>query len=136
MSNGKLQLLLSKYKRFQLWLVIFLMPVEVQGHTVPHLKSLRYGIYETRRLSCGSVSSICQDILKSVNLLHKLVFVKTQSWRTVLTHGNALSEWNKQFTYFFYVLMVLCKKSHFYGSFFLNMDLKAYLIWMIPKRPL
>ena len=63
--------------------VIFLIPFEVQGHTVPHLKALRYGIYERRVLSCGSTSSICQDVLKSGNLLHKWGFVKTQLLCTV-----------------------------------------------------
>ena len=53
---------------------------------MPHLKALRYGIYETRGLSCGSTSSICQGILKSGNLLQKLVFVKTLSLRTVLNY--------------------------------------------------
>ena len=62
-----------------------MIPLEVQGHTVPHLKALRYGIYETRDFSCGSTSSICQCILKSGNLLHKWGFVKTQSLLTVNT---------------------------------------------------
>ena len=48
------------------------MPHEVKGHTASHLKALRYGKYETRGLSCGSTSSICQEILKSDNLLHKM----------------------------------------------------------------
>ena len=59
------------------------MPLEIKGHTAPHLKALRYGIYEKRGLSCGSTSSICQGILKNGNLLHKWGFVKTQSLRTV-----------------------------------------------------
>ena len=40
------------------------MPLEVQGHTVPHLKALRYGKHQTRGLSCGSTLSILQDVLK------------------------------------------------------------------------
>ena len=47
------------------------MPLEVQGHTVPHLKALRYDNYESRGFSCGSTFSICQDVLKSDNLLQK-----------------------------------------------------------------
>ena len=77
-SKLKLQLLLSKYRHFQLWLVVFLIPLKVQGHMMPHLKALRYGIYEARLPSCGSTSSICQAILKSVNLTHKQGYVKTQ----------------------------------------------------------
>ena len=61
------------------------MPLEVLGHTVPHWKALRYGKDGSREISCGSTSSICQDILKSDNLLHKRGFVKTQSLRTVST---------------------------------------------------
>ena len=62
---------------------------EVYGHTVPHWKALRYGKDESRELSCGSTSSICQGILKSHNLLHKQGFVETQSIRTVIAKkGN------------------------------------------------
>ena len=70
----------------------------MQGHTVPHLKALRYDIHETREFSCGSTSSICQDIFKGDNLLHKWCFVKAQSLRTLpkhltqfLTASNALA---------------------------------------------
>ena len=59
------------------------MHLEVQGHTVPHLKALRYGIYETRGLSCGSTSSICKCTLKSGNLPFKRGFVRTLLLRTV-----------------------------------------------------
>ena len=51
-SKLKVQLLLSKYR---LWSVISV----IDG---------------PRRLSCGSTSSICQDILKSDNLMHKRRF--------------------------------------------------------------
>ena len=74
--------------KFQLWFVVFLIPLEVQGHTIPHLKALRYGIYETRGFSCGSTSSICQGILKSGNLLHKWCVVKTKSLRIVVRRGE------------------------------------------------
>ena len=49
-------------------LVIFLVALEVQGHTVPHVKALSYGKYESRGISSGSTSCICQDVLKSKNL--------------------------------------------------------------------
>ena len=73
---------------FQLWPVVFLIPLEVYGHTVPHWKALRYGKNGSRELSCGSTSSICQGILKSDNLLHKRAFVKTQSLHTVFILVN------------------------------------------------
>ena len=41
-------------------------------------KALKYGKNETRGLICGSTSSICQDALKSINLLHKFGFVDSQ----------------------------------------------------------
>ena len=56
-----------------------MIPFEVHGCKVPRLKALKYGKYETRWLSCGSTSSICQEVLKSGNLLHKQGFVETQS---------------------------------------------------------
>ena len=55
-----------------------MLPLEVQGHTVPHWKTLRYGKDGSREFGCGSNSSICQDVLKSVNLLHKRGFVYLQ----------------------------------------------------------
>ena len=50
---------------------------------MPHLKALRYGKYETRGLGCGSTSNICQDVLKSVNLLDEQQFVDSQLVGTV-----------------------------------------------------
>ena len=47
----------------------------VQSHTGPHWKALRYGKDESRGLSYDSTLSICQDVLKSGNLLHKQSFV-------------------------------------------------------------
>ena len=67
--------------------------LEVTGHTVPYLKALRFGIYEIRGLSCGSTSSICQDFLKSDNLLHKQDFVDFLLQTTVVDwHLNAVGE--------------------------------------------
>ena len=83
-SKLKVQLLLSKYIGFQLLSFVSLIPIDTQGHTVPQLKALSYDRYERRGHSCGSTSSICQDILKSDNLLHKRGFVKTQSLHTAL----------------------------------------------------
>ena len=51
--------------------------------TVPHWKALRYGKDGTRGLSCGSTSNICQDVLKSANLLHKQCFVDSQTQTTL-----------------------------------------------------
>ena len=68
---------------FHLWLVVYLIPLEIQGHTVAHLKALTYGKYETRGLSCGSTLSIFKDVLKSGNLLHKRGFVDSQTVTTI-----------------------------------------------------
>ena len=67
-----------------------LIPLEVQCHTVPYLKALRFGIYEIRGLSCGSTSSICQDFLKSDNLLYKQGFVDFLSQTTVFAESKQL----------------------------------------------
>ena len=50
--------------------MVFLIPLEVHGHSVPHWKALNSGKYEPRGLSCGSTLSIYQDFLKSSNLFH------------------------------------------------------------------
>ena len=78
------QLLLSKYNRFQLPPVVFLIPLKAKGHTVPHLKALRYCKYKTRVLSCISTFRVCQEAFKSDNLLHKWGFVFSQMKTTVL----------------------------------------------------
>ena len=63
------------------------MTLEVQGHTVPHLKALRCGIDHIKRLSCGSTFIICQAFL-STDLLHKQGFVDSQMVATVFTFQN------------------------------------------------
>ena len=60
---------------FQLWLVVSLKLLEVQGHTVPFWKALEYDRYQARVLCCCSTSSICQDVLKSTGLLNEQGFV-------------------------------------------------------------
>ena len=68
---------------FQLWFFVFLMPFAVQDHTAPPWKALRYGKHQTRGLCCCSSSSICQDVLKIDNLLHKQGFVDSLTHTTV-----------------------------------------------------
>ena len=67
-----------------------MIPLELQGHTVSHLKVLRYNKDESRGLSCGCTSSICQDVMKSENLLHKRGFVDSllQTTVTLCTLGR------------------------------------------------
>ena len=48
-----------------------MISLEEKGHTVPYWKALSHGKYEPRGLSCGGTLKICQDVLKSANLLHK-----------------------------------------------------------------
>ena len=59
------------------------MTLEVQGHTVPHLKALGSGKYGPRGLWCDSTLNICQVDLKIANLLHKWGFVDSQTQTTV-----------------------------------------------------
>ena len=48
-----------------------------------HWKALRYGKYETRRLSCNSTMNIFKDILKSANLVRERSFADSQIKTTV-----------------------------------------------------
>ena len=66
--------------------------LKVQGHTVPHLKALRYGKYVSRRCSFSSTSSICQVALNDGNLLQKQGYVDSQMKATV-GWPNAFSPW-------------------------------------------
>ena len=47
----------------------------------------RYGKYDSRVFSCGSTSSICQDVLKSDNLLHKRGSVDSQFGSSVSSYS-------------------------------------------------
>ena len=62
---------------------VFLIPLEVEGHTVPHWKALRCGKFELRDLSCGSTYIICQ--IKTSILIHKQDFVDSQMIAIVLS---------------------------------------------------
>ena len=65
---------------FQLWPVIFSIPLKEKDHAVPHWKALSKSKYEGRGLS---TLKICQDILKSANLLYRWVTVSFSSASTV-----------------------------------------------------
>ena len=70
---------------FSTLICVFMIPLELQGHTIPHFKVLRYGKYESRGLCCGSTSSICHDYMKSDNFQHKRGFVDSQM-KTIVCH--------------------------------------------------
>ena len=90
----------SKLKvHFQLLSTVFLILLEVQSHTVPHWKSLSYGKDESRELSCGFTSSICLDIMKSDNFLHKQEFVDSLSQTTVHAENYKLSIVQKSYNF-------------------------------------
>ena len=50
---------------------------------MPHWRALRYVKDEKRRHGFGSTSAICQDVLKTDNLLHKRGHVDSQMVSTV-----------------------------------------------------
>ena len=79
-SKLKVQLLLSKFRLFNFDLSYLLYPLRyrVTQYLIGNSKQ------EHKKLSCGSTSSICQDIFNSDNLLYKRGFVKTQSLHTVI----------------------------------------------------
>ena len=75
-ERSKLELLnlLNKnalFWNFQVLSLVFPMPLEIQSHTVPHLKALISGKNEPRGLRYGSTFRVCQALLKSAILLHK-----------------------------------------------------------------
>ena len=69
-----------------------MITLEVQVQTVPHLKALKYGKDGSGGLSCGSTSNICQDVLKSNNLLHKTGIVNSRSQITVFIISSCVEE--------------------------------------------
>ena len=75
-ERSKLELLnlLNKnalFWNFQVLSLVFPMPLEIQSHTVPHLKALISGNLEPRGLRWGSTFRVCQALFKSAVLLHK-----------------------------------------------------------------
>ena len=53
---------------------------------MPHCKALRYGKYEPRGISCGSIFDICPDVLKRANLFHEKGFF----WNEMMVIGLML----------------------------------------------
>ena len=60
------------------------MPLEVQGHAVPHLKGLMCCKLEARGLRCGIISILCHTLLKNAILLHIEATVRIFFGPTVL----------------------------------------------------
>ena len=50
------------------------MPLEIQSHTIPHLKALISGKMEPRGLRWGSTFRVCQTLFKIAYLLHKVAY--------------------------------------------------------------
>lgn len=71
---------------------VFLIHLEVQGHTVFYWKVLKHGKYEPKGQSCRSTLSIIyQDVLKNGSLLHKYGFVDSQMETTIPQLTNMAS---------------------------------------------
>ena len=58
-----------KFQIFLIWPVVYLMPLEVQGHAVPHLKALINGKLEFWRLECDNIFRLCYLLSKSLILV-------------------------------------------------------------------
>ena len=71
-------------EKFQIEHVIISMSLEVEGHTVPHLKAPVSCKLVSRGLSNGSIFSLSLVLLKSVYLLHKWVLGQFVSLCTVV----------------------------------------------------
>ena len=50
------------------------MPVEVQGHTVPHFKALINGKLKIGKLGCGNIFRFLKLPFKNLILVHKTWF--------------------------------------------------------------
>ena len=79
-ERSKLELLnlLNKnalFWNFQVLSLVFPMPLEIQCHTVPHLKALISGYVEPRELRCGSSFLFCHALLKNAIILQKEALV-------------------------------------------------------------
>ena len=59
------------------------MPVEIEGHTVPHFKAPIYVKLELTGLEHGSTLSIQTSLLNIGRLLHKMGFVQREIATTV-----------------------------------------------------
>ena len=68
---------------------------------VPHFKALRYGKDEKGRLSSRGISSICQDVLKNGNLLHKTGLVDSQMVGTVYRTAKNIAPKPKGLDFFY-----------------------------------
>ena len=68
------------------------MPLEVQGHTVSHLKDQIRGDLEPRGLRCGIIFILCHPLLKKAFLPNAVVgLVKFHSNRTVIHYLKFLT---------------------------------------------
>ena len=85
------------------------MPLEVQGHTVPHLKALISGKLEPRGLRCGNTFILCYTLLKRAILLHKMRFV----WLVLATTAlRFLGVWLRNFWDILYCIWMILMKAY------------------------
>ena len=75
-ERSKLELLNLLNKNTLFWNIqvlslVFPMPLEIQSHTVLHLKALISGRMEPRRIRCGSIFILCHTLMNTAILLHK-----------------------------------------------------------------
>ena len=78
---------LKLLKNFQIWPVVFLMPLEVQGHTVPLLKCLMCGNMEVWGLRCGTYFILCKVLLKKSHFTTNETF-QIRYWKTLYLKGH------------------------------------------------
>ena len=100
MSNLELLNLLNKnglFWNFQIWPLVFPMPLEIQSYTVPHLKALISGKLEPRGLRFGSTFILCHALLNKAILLHKRAYLadlfSSECTEFRLDFGSQISTW-------------------------------------------
>ena len=80
--------LLNKKKIFQLWPAVFLTPLEVEQHTVSHIKALIGGELECRGLMHDSLFTLRYPLCKIALLVHRMGLVWFVSLSTVSVIKN------------------------------------------------
>ena len=99
------------------------MPLEVQGHTVPHLKALRHVKDGPKGLSWITTLMPVEGVLKNGNLLHKWSLVETQLLRTVRVYYKNFGDdqeskfWISGNNFLSFFQKVGCSKNYLFEKF-------------------
>ena len=123
----------------QPWQITVFLSLELQWWKVAHLKAPRHIYFHLLKKQHSITFNICQDVLKSGNLLRNLDFVDFQMVTTVPSHYFAdncgiscCGRWN---TVDFYSLKNIFKGSFDIIGHHLSKGLRSLKIWQILSIP-